>query len=449
MAAWAGPMDSYNMKRGLDAMKQGDNNEALKYFYQETVDNPSNGYAAFYVGYLCHLDGGSNRVGAFRYAKMASELLPKNEKQMISVSLLIMEKTYEIAEDTVMVKQLNERIKRVSPEMASINTEQTYTIKDLPYLMKLAAENQNGHVFMNLINLCDSSNYRQVLDSLDRRIASDPQNHWWALAADDIAANQRLYRESFEYAKKALAIHPTAFGYSHLASTALNHFSNAELAEACIQRAIAIDSSNISIYLSQEDLYMETGRAAEAFEAAEKALRIDPSRSGIYYLRGMVHFVRHEYEEAAEELLKAMLVDPEGLEHMFRIAEMYRLAGDTAKQHYYLREGVRLRQSSGKELDKEAYIALGDTVKARELCFAEKIEDKSPQQEYNLACAFARINETDAAMLHLRRAIDYGFLNLYHFTWDDDLESLRQLPEFMELLATCKEKVESLKDITL
>lgn len=54
---------------------------------------------------------------------------------------------------------------------------------------------------------------------------------------------------------------------------------------------------------------------------------------------------------------------------------------------------------------------------------------------YNLACAHARLSETDEAIETLRRAVDRGFVEMRHMEHDPDLASLRGLDAFAQILA--------------
>lgn len=54
--------------------------------------------------------------------------------------------------------------------------------------------------------------------------------------------------------------------------------------------------------------------------------------------------------------------------------------------------------------------------------------------QYNIACGFAIQNQTDLAFKHLRQAIQNGFQSKNWMKKDEDLNNLRPLPEFQELL---------------
>ncbi len=53
---------------------------------------------------------------------------------------------------------------------------------------------------------------------------------------------------------------------------------------------------------------------------------------------------------------------------------------------------------------------------------------------YNLACGLAQQGQTQAAMQELRRALELGYADFEHIEVDPDLELLRELPEFVEML---------------
>ncbi len=54
---------------------------------------------------------------------------------------------------------------------------------------------------------------------------------------------------------------------------------------------------------------------------------------------------------------------------------------------------------------------------------------------YNLACAMARLNKPDEAVAALAACADMGYADFNHIAKDDDLESLRNLPQYKDVLA--------------
>jgi tetratricopeptide (TPR) repeat protein len=53
---------------------------------------------------------------------------------------------------------------------------------------------------------------------------------------------------------------------------------------------------------------------------------------------------------------------------------------------------------------------------------------------YNLACSLAMNGAAEAALAELDHALELGYLDFSHLEIDPDLESVRRLPQFAELL---------------
>jgi len=83
---------------------------------------------------------------------------------------------------------------------------------------------------------------------------------------------------------------------------------------------------------------------------------------------------------------------------------------------------------------------------ARDLFLEQLKESKSDWHQriplYNIACCDALLGNSDSALEHLEKAINCGFRNLWKIKEDPDLESLRSLEKFQQLLATVAERKE-------
>ena len=53
---------------------------------------------------------------------------------------------------------------------------------------------------------------------------------------------------------------------------------------------------------------------------------------------------------------------------------------------------------------------------------------------YNIACAYAMLNQKDAAFEWLDRAVKAGFNSKGDFSWDSDLDNLRSDPRFRRFI---------------
>ena len=47
----------------------------------------------------------------------------------------------------------------------------------------------------------------------------------------------------------------------------------------------------------------------------------------------------------------------------------------------------------------------------------------------------------EEAMVALRKSLECGFRNFHHFAWDDDIDNIRELPEFKALMEEYQAKM--------
>ena len=80
------------------------------------------------------------------------------------------------------------------------------------------------------------------------------------------------------------------------------------------------------------------------------------------------------------------------------------------------------------------YLEVNRPADAREAALrATELGPSNPLDFYNLACAHARLNEIDAALAALSRAIDLGYHKAGKLLEDPDLVALQDDPRFIKL----------------
>ena len=188
-----------------------------------------------------------------------------------------------------------------------------------------------------------------------------------------------------------------------------------------------------------------TGQFVEAAEEFEKALRLNPKSFEAAYFYARACVAQGKAEEAAKWYERATAVDPEHFAALMLLASTYRELGrqdemtkalrrsyDAARKH------LELNPDNPRALymGAAALMELGERDKALDWTRrAEKMEPDDPSVMYNVACDYALLEMKGEALGALTKAIDNGF---GHWKWiehDTTLDSLRNEPEFVALLA--------------
>lgn len=155
-------------------------------------------------------------------------------------------------------------------------------------------------------------------------------------------------------------------------------------------------------YYSRGWCYELTGRDDLALEDYNLGIDIDPDYPYIFLERGLVLKKMGRLDEARADFETAVAKDT--------------VATDGSSTHYALHELGR---------DKEA------------LAWMQKIIDKDPSDAgnwYDYACLYGRMNRIEDAMSALEKAFECGYRNFGHLEYDHDMDILRNLPRYKELV---------------
>ncbi|HZK78451.1 MAG TPA: protein kinase [Gemmatimonadaceae bacterium] len=272
-------------------------------------------------------------------------------------------------------------------------------------------------------------------------------------------------RKSHEYARqmfeRAIELDPEyALAHSGVADCCSFLYQYFDASPANLKRADAASRRALELAPGLAEAHASRGLAvslSERFEEAdtefEMAMKLDPKsfEAAYFYARSCVAQGRNE--DAAKWFERAIAVRPDDYASLALLAGVYgslgqhdksiqtsRRAYDTARKHLELTpDDPRALYMGAMSLT-----ALGESEKAREWNRrALAMDPDDPSVLYNIACAFATENQPAEALDALTKALDNGF---GHWKWiehDIDLNSLRDNPGFIALLARKPQDTES------
>jgi tetratricopeptide (TPR) repeat protein len=162
-----------------------------------------------------------------------------------------------------------------------------------------------------------------------------------------------------------------------------------DIAKKYYERAIKLDSKYAEAVNNLGTVYYSKKSYGRAIRLYKRALKLSPSSASVYSNLGTAFFARKDYKRASEAYQKALSLDPEVFEHRgsWGVLLQERSVEERAKFHYYL------------------------------------------------AKTYAQAGMNDRALLYIRKALEEGFHERKKLLEDPEFVSLRQLPEFQELLA--------------
>jgi serine/threonine protein kinase/Tfp pilus assembly protein PilF len=226
----------------------------------------------------------------------------------------------------------------------------------------------------------------------------------------DVERNEQWLDKSIESSLKALmydATLPEAY-----AALALGYYSKRMFDDAVTasKKAIELDTNNFLGYWVLGRIYNNTDQFTESVQLFHKVLELNPDFYSVYGDLQIVYGRMGEKEKYTKIL-------HEGLEVYKRYLSQH---PDDSRCHMYY--ATDLAQVGRKD---EAKLQAAKAI---------ELSPDDPLMLYNAACFYAQMGEKKEAIQSLRDAIAVGYGNYEWLRRDTDLDSLRDEPEFKELI---------------
>lgn len=201
----------------------------------------------------------------------------------------------------------------------------------------------------------------------------------------DVLMARKMYREAIETYRQAPLDSAVTWNKLGIAYHQLLELGSAK---RYYEQALKLNHDYSEAINNIGTVYYAQKHYARATKQYRKALKLAPKSASIYSNLGTAFFARKKYKEAAEAYRTALSLDPEVFEH---------------RSNY----GVMLQERSVEERAKF---------------------------HYYLARTYAQAGRSDRALLYIRKALEEGFQERRKFMEDPEFASIRDLPEFKELM---------------
>lgn len=203
-----------------------------------------------------------------------------------------------------------------------------------------------------------------------------------------------------------------------------------------IEKAQQMSPDDIDLIQMKADMLGESGDIDRAIAEWSRYIEKTPDYFGGYYRRGWFKDVSMQTDAAIEDYKMAVMLQPDYAYAHFGLADMLMRKGEVEKAKEEYSRVIEL--DTIPDADACAmYALLALDRKEEAIDFMNKAleNDSTRGSFYDAACFYTRIGDLPTAMSHLKKALDLGFCRFYHIRHDDDLEPLRKLPEFEEIMA--------------
>ena len=214
---------------------------------------------------------------------------------------------------------------------------------------------------------------------------------------------------------------------------------------ATADKALALDPMLAEAYTARGNALSVIGERGESKVAFERALDLDPNSfdGNLFYANYWVN--EGKPEQSITFYIRAIEINPDDCQAPILLQQALRALGRNEESAKYAQLGLKraeeqLRQhpesSRPAQLGAGALASLGENERAKRwLERALAIDPDDTHLQYNAACTWAQLGETDRAFDLLEVWTQHGGgISKAWFKRDPDLDPLRDLPRYQKLL---------------
>jgi len=209
---------------------------------------------------------------------------------------------------------------------------------------------------------------------------------------------------------------------------------NPGAAMEALEKALALDPSNVKALMHSSWLLGESGRFEEAFEHNRRALALDPLSTAVYHSMGQLYYLSRDFESAVLEYEKSVQLDQSDPSLHFSVAWAQEQQG--RYEHAIDRHKKAVELSGGSSLYRAAlgysYGLAGQSENALQVL--EALQNGPDAAPFDLAIVYLGLGEYERAIDYLELAYDARDSHLIYINRGPRFDPLRNNPRFMGLL---------------
>lgn len=222
------------------------------------------------------------------------------------------------------------------------------------------------------------------------------------------------------------------------------YFDLGDYAQALVyvDKALAIKPDDEDLFLLKGNIYNEMGNQPAAIEQLDKYIKMTPEFFYGYYRRGWLRDEQDDREGAIDDYTMAITLEPSyAYSYIGRGRDYERLGQHEAAIADYKKVIELDTVPEQGSCAHYAYFFLGQRDKAAE--FMQRYLDNPDEGDadggnYDAACLYSLMGDTDKALKHLREALKRGYRRFAHIGVDHDLDNIRNTQQFRDLIQEYK-----------
>ena len=269
----------------------------------------------------------------------------------------------------------------------------------------------------------------------------DKKNGLWQyflglMAYDDKDYNDAIlcYQKSFEIDADPVLMYNISECYMNL--------GNFLSALDAVDKAIQMDDTDTDYMLRRANILSILKRNDEAIKQIDKYIEADAEDANGYLAKAEYEYDKKDYASAVEDYTTVTVLAPDYMATYLKRGQAYNAMGKKELAIKDFEKIVEMDTVQGSAIRGYALIRLGRNDEARDN-ISKILEADSIDNNYNIACLYSLLGDTNSAIVYLRKALDQDLSYFVHLRDDQDLDNIRDTEAFKALVDEYAEKLKS------
>lgn len=212
-----------------------------------------------------------------------------------------------------------------------------------------------------------------------------------------------------------------------------------------VDKGLAMAAEDDDLIMSKGDILNEMGRHDEAIRMLDSFIDKNPEFGYGYYRRGWYKDEKGDREGAIDDYTMAITLDPTYAYSYIGRGRDYEMLGQKELAAADYRKVIELDTvPNDNSCAQYAFLFLGEKDKA--IDFMNRYMQNSNSRTggtYDAACLYSLMGDTTTALSYIEQALERGYRRFAHMEVDRDLENIRGLHQYKELIDKYKHIQES------
>lgn len=291
----------------------------------------------------------------------------------------------------------------------------------------------NEKAYYLMMNVADVA-VNELVARLKIQCAKSQNRASWNFYLAKVFEHTKQYEKAIEQIKITSQIEYAPY-LSSMISICYSSLGEYSSALKHINLAIEGDSTDYDYVMTKANILYDMGQSSEAITLLDKYINNRPDDNFGYCKRGFFKGYTGDTEGAIEDYTMSIVLNPKEATSYFLRGELYAMKGDSLLAKRDFEKVLELDSvPTSNSCAFYALLAIGEKEKAIE--FINSVIEIDPSDAgiyYDAACLYSKMGESKKALEYLQIAFEKGAPYSAHIEFDNDLDNIRMLPEFIEI----------------